>query len=365
MPIARKVILVLLLAALTYSLYSVYITRSSPFVVNKWAAFKSTLQAFPYVTDGNLNLYYFDTETVIPTQIKVKWGSGAVGYGLSDPLASKDFKFTAYIEDITQKLIILSNETLRGYEVPVACKVDYINAWTPDNKVIFYCPEDDIDTRKEDMTPWKGKETFSKKYVGGFYVFDITKGTLLNLYPLNYIERVLDNDTVLVRSGYDQQRLLAFNINSFTADYDRITDLFAFDVSQFNVSQDVSHWAFISGDILTYKTGSIVYAPFPKKTGVIVDTGKWAEAQWPTISPNNNLLAYVKTISMKDGIPINMIKLYNIGNKSTVDLTSGEIVTWFDNTKLIFYRTVLINGKFQKEFYYYNIPQRTEKKISG
>lgn len=314
---------------------------------------KSNVKAFPIEKDDKLYLYFPSEKKLEETNFKTVSGSGSMDIGETDPLASPDFNYSAFINSESKKVNIISHQTKTAYEVPVKCEVDYITTWLKDSKrVIFHCFNQTIEERKFGMMPWEGTEKFDKDTISGFVMFNIETGELTHLYPLTSLTTAIDNSKVLVRSTNRQDRFVTFDVDTFTADYDEISDTFEFGDTQFNVSEDGSYWAFHEGGADTETAVNMVLAEVGKENGTTIASGAWANVQWPKISPNAQYVVYQKRVGQNpDGTEINDLILYNVNTKAEKNLGNGSRPFWATNEGIIFYKYTM-----QKtDVYYYNL----------
>jgi hypothetical protein len=342
----KKLLLVLLTITILASCFGVFYlnksnkgTQQIEVAKSKLFNIKSNVRAYPIVKEKTLYLYYFDKKQLLNTKIKVAWGSGEENLGENDPIATPDFKYTAYINEQTLKPIVLSNETLEKYEIDLNCKTQYLTTWTKDgSKLIFFCEQDSIDSRKSGMmTPWSGTEKFEKGLATGFYLFDIARSDLQSLYPIHQIIGAVDANRLLVTSSFMRERFVVFNLDTFELDYDLVKDSYDFGKNQFDFTQDGKYWVYTSGGPTTDKPVNIVYATFPNQNGVVLDTGSWAEVQLPKISPNGKYILYEKRTSVRGATPIETVFLYTATTKEKKPLAvQGWVEKWIENDGFVY-----------------------------
>jgi hypothetical protein len=316
---------------------------------------KSSIKAFPIEKDDKLYLYYPREMRFEETQYRTVSGSGAMDIGETDPLASPNFYYSAFINSENKTVNVISHETKSVFEVPVNCEVDYITTWLKDSKrVIFHCFNQTIEERKFGMIPWEGSEKFDKGTISGFVMFDIETGELTHLYPITSLTTVMDNSKILVRSTNRQDRFVTFDVDTFIANYDEISDTFEFGDTQFNVSEDGKYWAFHEGGADTETSVNMVLAEVGKETGTIIASGAWANVQWPKVSPNAQFVVYQKRVGQNpDGTEINDLILYDVNAKSEKNLGKGSRPFWAGNDGIIFYRYTMQTTNV----YYYNLAE--------
>lgn len=305
-----------------------------------WQGLESNKKGFPVLNnlgDVTLKLYSINEKTLKDTEIKVAWGSSASMYGDNDPEVSPDLLYTAYIDQEAGTLWLLANETLKKEKITLQ-KVDYITGWTKDSKrIIYYVSEDDILSRKSGPGPaWEGKEQFTETKIPGFYSFDIESGKSKNLYPVSGVESIVGTNKLLIKSGFENEpnKLVLFNIDTFEADYS-VQEEFGFGAGQFEFTEDGEYWTFTLSNNPT-EDASIVYAPFPEKEGLQIDSGEWAEVQWPRFSPDGSKIAYLHSEGMiPPGHPNNFIWVYDTNTKEKKKFSRGNSVWWVNENTLV------------------------------
>lgn len=279
-----------------------------------WKKPASNSKGYPIVDNKTRELKVFDinTLTLKNTGIEVLCCGGSVGYGNTDPLPSPNLNYTAYIDFNTKDLWFLSNQNFKKESVSKGQAVNYISGWSKDGKyLVYYIQEDTLKFRKDGPAEWETVEKFTQQEKSGFYLFDTTNGKTTNLSPIQYFVGFVDGDEFLARTSAESERLVVFDVENFVADYALITEDFGFGVSQFDFSQSGNKWVFTYSQNPT-QDANIVYADFPKKNGVFIDSGVWAEVQWPVISHDGKRVTYQKTgIDEQTGEIKNYIWLYD------------------------------------------------------
>lgn len=311
-----------------------------------WEKPISNQKGYPIITESSqknakeLSIYSLSSQKITPTNAIITWGGGSSGVGSSDPLASPDLLYTSYIDDVTRNLWLISHETLERKQITKTGGVSHISGWTPDSKkVIFYIPPDSITT----MTQGYGGLTenlvkFNPDLDSGFFLFDIDSGGTKKLYPVEYFEAVVDNDRILVRTTdqYYNKRLILFNFNTFEANYGYVKEEFGYGANQFNFTADGSKWTYtLSRNPTT--DANIIYAQFPNKEGEQIDTGSWAETQFPLISPKGSKVAFSRRDSYAEpGLPNYAVWIYDTSSKQkTKHNVEGWAKLWVDENRLI------------------------------
>lgn len=338
--------------------------------IANWKKPISTQKGYPIpvrTSEQTLQIYSFADKKVKDTQKTVLWGGGSAGFGENWPLVSPDMLYTVYIDQNTEELYLLSNETFESKKISPQ-SVDYITGWTPDSrKVIFHVKIDTVMSRKEGPgAEWEGQEQFRKNADAGFFVFNIDTGETIKLSPLLAIEGIINAHKVLVRGGFEQtaNQLLVFNIDTFEADYAVSKEKFGFGAGQFDFTADGKYWTYaLAPSDTTEGEVNIVYAPFPDKQDVVVDTGGWADVQWPKFSPNGSKIAYLHREGMiPPGYPNNYIWIYDISTAQKKKYDKGNRLIWIDNERMIVEGYLDIE-KNTKKYYILDIAKGTSEQI--
>lgn len=271
----------------------------------QWAKPETSNMAIPFVKDNTLNLYSITDKQIQPTQYKVTSGGGAYGFGDSDPLASPNGKYIAFINlDDNKNLYIISatgQQTQKITDYPV----DYITDWSPDStKLLFHSPQDDLYIRKQGgemmiQPPWGTIEQFSVSNSPGFHTFNLDSGIDTYLYPLKTADKFVDSSRVLVelsQSGSMAQanRLVLFNVDTFEADYATVNYEITSFGRQNTFSADGKYWSRTVDNGNTDTGVRITFSEFPDQDGNIVDSGPWASVQMPLLNNTGKYLAYYK-----------------------------------------------------------------------
>lgn len=333
------------------------VTRNDANNTKAWELPKSTKQGFPDSQEGKLYIYDIENRELRSTNIPVNWGSGAMDLGETTPEASPDLLYTAYIDENTKELWIMSNETLEKVKVPNSQNVTYITGWSPDSKtlVYYFAPRNITSAKDGMMVDFNVVEKFDNKAEYGFYALEISSGKVTHLKPLDNVVAVLSSSEVITR--FQENRLVIFDIQNYTADYGTVQDLFGFGEGQFNFSKDGTVWTFISSENPT-EDMHITKAQFPNKTGTIVDSGAWADVQWPVLSSDGKLIAYQRH-EYSDEFKSNIAGLWWINEEGRPEkLGMGRPLAWVNNETLIIEKTVSFGGKMVAEKALFHIPTR-------
>ncbi|RJP45894.1 MAG: hypothetical protein C4584_02655 [Armatimonadetes bacterium] len=302
---------------------------------------KSTKKGFPIIDNNTLNLYIysFAQNKLLDTKTTVDHQGFSAGLGSSTSLQSPNLFYTAFI-DKDKNLWIQSNETLEKTQITKNSLTYYISGWSPDSKKLVYwiASDKDIQSRKREGMGgpvWEGKEKFNKNhYPGGFYLLDIENRRTQNLYPLTDFETFIGNDKILVSGGDDRDRLIIFDYTTFEADYS-IKDTFGFGANQFNISPDGTQWTYTLSRNPT-EDANIIFAPFPDKEGTQIDSGRWADVQFPIFSPSAKKIAYIKREGyISSGHPREMTWVYDIASKTKSGHIQGEPTAWVDENTIV------------------------------
>lgn len=335
-----------------------------------WTLPASTEQGYPLIDKitNDLSVYNFTTKSTTNTAQKAAWGQGALYLGSNEALHSPNYLYTAYIDKNTNTLKILSISSLTAVEVPNLNNVMYINSWTADSSAVYvYVSIETIKNEDIGMLPATGSIVFDKdRSIAGFYKFNINTGELTHVYPIdNAIITPMDNQKILTNRGIPN-KLVSFNTQSFSADYDVISEEFDdFKYGQYSFNSTGTQWAFIHGDTTVAPTISeLIFANFPNKAGTIVDTGLYADVQWPKFSLNNDFIAYQKRNGLyAPGIPKSFTWVYTKATNTKEKITEGDFIDWFNNDHVIVLRRIAPYGANDISIIKVNINTKTEEII--
>ena len=308
---------------------------------------KTNRKSFPVTKDGLLRLV-----SVVPGDLVIKYpedvaGSGySFGKGFSEPSSSPDM---AKIALITQKgqLRVIDSEGRSVASVGANLKVGYISGWSPDSqKLIFYVfgskisnmifPDGPVLPESVDQnpkfTPGAGIE--------GFYVLDFMAQKIEFLAPISDASFLawIDAKTILVtvkNFGQGPEVAAAFNVETYQARAGEYKDIFKdWFGPQMSFSPDGKKWAitlhsaFSVGDD---STAAIILADFPARSGVTIESGKFAYIQGPRISPDSKKVIY-RAHDVVNGP--NFVQLYD--GSQTKRLFEGIPLEWIDANSFIY-----------------------------
>lgn len=319
--------------------------------VTSWNKLEGTTQGYPIInpTDKKLKIFDITNKTLKDTGIIAAEGQGELYLGNSDPLLSPNLLFTAYIDNESHDVEIISNGTLNKRKLTNTGDVTYLTAWSPDStQLIYYIRRDTLHNRKDGPTPWETVEYFKEQPSDGFFSVNIETGTVTRLAALDWFIGFAGNTSIITKTHEDSDKLAIFDTKEVLADFTYVKDTFPFGTSQFSVSADGRKWAFTTSDNPT-KDAKIVIADFPLKDGEVSDGGDWAEVQNPVIAPDGTQVVYQKQDGvLKPGIPRNYTWLYTANlvlDENTKDETNdienpimlgeGTPRMWLNNTTLI------------------------------
>lgn len=279
-------------------------------------------------------------------------GSGAnLGRGISEPVPSPDLLYSVYIDNKTNNVWLTSNETFEKVAVTDNGKVSFISGWSPDSKrFIYYVSDHTITLETQGYGGYQEeKVTFDKNLQSGFFLFDIDSGQTTHLYPVDYMLGFIDNSRLLVQSTETDDRLIVFDVDTFEADFGYVKEIFGFGAGQYDFTSDGKKWTFTLSNNPT-TDANIMYADFPQKTGIKVETGNWADIQNPHFSPDGTFIAYdKKSGEIQPGFPRTLITIYNTVDKSIKSYAEGSVKQWVTNNEIIISR-YNIEKKLQEYF---------------
>lgn len=335
----------------------------------KWIRPESIKKGYPILNPETnmLDIFLVDLKDLKNTNKKAVGGGGASGYGATDPVASPDLFFTAYIDKDTQQLNLLSHETFKEAILTPGEKVAYIFGWSPDSrKIIYSITSDTLATRREGPGgQWEGKEQFDSQRDPGFFVFDIVTGKKTKLSPIEYIESFIDGNRILVKARgeeYMSKRLIVFNLDTFEADYGLLKDEYGFGASQYSFPLNGLTWTYTYSKNPT-NDANIIYADFPTKEGIEIDTGNWAEVQFPFISPQGTKVAYWKQEGyVTEGSPRYAVWIYNVETRTKERYGEGMMVRWVDENRLIY--RIQNQSVSDSTFYLFDLKTRESIKMN-
>lgn len=313
--------------------------------ITKWTKPISTDKAIPFAKGGKLYTYSLSSKKLFQTKYSTGMGNSSSGQGTSDPILSPDGKYIAFINSQDNfSLYVLpggGEEAIKITDYPV----EYINSWSSDSsKILYYSHQNDLSSLKESEGSgleivWESVEKFSKKFFSGFHSFNLNSGEDVHLYPLARAEKFIDKNRIVVEleqyQNVNEARLVLFNVDDFTADYATVNYPLKYFGRQMSFSADGKYWATSFGN--TDSGVNIAFSKFPNQNEIIVDTGSWAEIQWPLLSPDGKYLAYTKRgEQISQGLWANKTVFWNSSLQKKVAEIDGYPKYWIDgNTMLI------------------------------
>lgn len=312
--------------------------------IENWEPLTSNTKAFPYVDRDtrNLSLWRVDDKKLHDTGLKVLWGGGEAGKGNVEPLVSPDSLFTVFGAQEDKSLWLLSHETQEKKKIsPDGVEVNLITDWTSDGKYIIYHVKEESFIF-DGMGRYEGIVKFREQEYSGFLAFNTITGKTIKLSPVTYVETAIDDTKLLVRTVYNGEQLITFDIETFEADFDILSDIYPFGVSQFEFSKDGSNWTYTYSKNPT-DDANIAYGKFPSKKDEmkLLDSGVWAEVQWPKISPDGTKLMYQKKNGMQSaGLPKHKTIVIDLNTMEEITSVEGGSAEWIDNNYIAVGRTL-------------------------
>lgn len=314
-------------------------------VDTSWKKPESSQIGVPIPTKQNANnqrsfsIYSVATGKLQKINKDIDAGGGGLGLGSSDPLSSPDLLYTAFIDRDSNNLYLLSNETLEETQITKNGGVSYINDWSPDStKIVYNIGADSIESRMQGQGGPPNKATFSKVSQPGFYIFNIETGENTLLYPISYVEGFIDNNRLLIKPNdqFFQDKLITFNTQSFEANYTVSSEKFGFGEGQYDFAPDGKKWTYtLSRNPTT--DANIIYTDFPNKEGETIDSGNWADVQFPKFSPSGKKIAYWRQEGYAgEGIPNMTVWVYDTASKEKKRYADGYLVQWIDENSLLY-----------------------------
>lgn len=306
----------------------------------------SKVKGVPIEKDGKLYIYYPDTKQTKFVKNGISFG-GESEKGESGAMVSPNLLYTAVLGTSGGELSIISNESL---EVKIVAKrATYYTDWSPDSRYLLYYaepitishPNSDSGGMGDSSGDPISKVKFDNPSANGYFIFDMTTGKTLSLYPLERAIGFIDNHRILTRQDGESDQLIVFDLDSFEADYKFVKDSFGFGAGQFDFSPDGKKWTFtLSRNPTT--DANIILADFPQKEGVQIDTGAWAEIQSSFVSPDVSKVVYQRSKGMIDGFPQLSLMVYDVKSKTKQAVADGMPLMWLDNDN------VLVNAGYSK-----------------
>jgi hypothetical protein len=223
-------------------------------------------------------------------------GSGSLGFGEDDPLASPDFGKVAYFGK--EGLHIVTGDGKTDKLVSDQIKLGYFSGWSHDsNKLLVYGEPTPVTTENTTCEGcfYPDYESSPSAYLGyrpDFYLIDTQKGTITPEKKIKNYQKWIDNDQILVSNDTSKPLNLWVYSISGNKETTTIPDLNNIDNLQSSFSQDGKKWTMTQASI---SGGSrIILADFPKADGTLIDQGGWAYVQFPLISPDGTNIIYLR-----------------------------------------------------------------------
>lgn len=314
-----------------------------------WEKLASSEKAFPIQTYKDKNspgvwklyslsknkLLSLDTVELTPN------GGSYAGSGSSDPIASPNLLYTAFVGK-DSNLWLLSNETLQTQQLTTTGFVGSIIGWSPDStKITFNHAQDTIANRTNvPHAPTTSKLSFKPQSDVGLHQISVETGDTTPLAAIEYSDGYINNDTLLVRPDSDSaSRLIVFNTKTLEADQSSIKLQPNFGTNQFSFSRDGKKWAYLNSlDPQQPTEGgvTIVFGSFPQTASTVIETGSWAELQWPRFSPNGTKIVYQKSEGyIGEGVPKETVWIYDIAKKTKAKYAEGAPERWLDDSTIL------------------------------
>lgn len=321
--------------------------------VTKWVKPISTDKAIPIIKKDNKLYWYSMTKKQLnPTKYKTSWGGGSYGQGEDRPLPSPDGKFIAFINREDNYLYILPSGASEAIKV-TDYSVDYLNSWSTDSsKILYYSNLNNINISKEPegmgfFPAWETSVSFTKGASPGFHYFNIENGQDTFLYPLITADKFIDKNRILVEMNHNEdksQRLVLFNVDTFTADFSTVSYPIKSSALQKSFSADGTLWARTVDGGYSGTEVKILFSKFPNDEGDTVITGSWAFVQRPLLNSSGKYLAYTKKgDQIKQGqyagqYPDKTI-VWDTVSKKIVTEQNGSPTYWVDEDTLLIGRS--------------------------
>lgn len=308
-----------------------------------WEQLASGKKGFPIPGTGTGPLTYYsldDNETVVMDEIEVgKSGSGAAGIGSSDPVASPDLFYIAFIGK-DGNLWLFSNETGETQQLTSSGFVSHITGWSPDSKHILYYYDHETLASAGAVVDGQAPATvtFKPQVEQGFYLTNIENGKVTPLAAVKYTEGFIDNSTLLIKSSADSKRLATLNIDTLEADLALIQAEAGFGVGQFSFSLNNEWWAYLNPTNKEEPTKGevqIVLGAYPADAATIVDAGSWGSVQRPMFSPDDKKIIYQKSAGLVNGISQYHVLAYDIVSGTKENVGEGVPIHWVDDKTVL------------------------------
>lgn len=325
-------------------------TNTTSTTETAWKELASAQKGFPVRNtdsgekDNVVKFYSLATKKVVTLKnAKLGYGGGAAGQGTSDPLASPNLLYTAYIGD-DQNLWLVSHETQKTKQLTSDGFVSYINDWSPDSKkIVYYVEPDTIAKRNNIPHGYSEKLDFKLQKSKGFYEFNVTTGEDTPLTAIEYSEGYIDNNTLLVKQDSESETLITFDTKKLTANQGIVKQKANFGTGPYDFSSDGKLWTYHDAvDVKNPTEGEvrILVGSFPGVASTVVDSGSWADLQAPHFSPDAKKIAYEKSTGLNsEGVPNSSVWVYDMAAKTKTEYSKGRPLQWTDNKTVLIEQT--------------------------
>jgi len=368
-PIPRKFFEKILLLLTLFTVVILYVVLDRTEIVENFfptnTIVSSSQKGIPFINDNEeIAIYSVTKKSATSTKLKAINSGIFSGNGGSSIKASPDFTYSAVIDAQGHDLWLISNETLKKYKITKKDEVaGRIIAWSPKGDKFLY--ELDFNAKIGIGGNDFGNIVTSKprKNNSGMYIFDIRSRKVTKLPRIIYYVKFL-GDTIIFRkpdeNGGPGNQLYELSTKTFLVKTMPNDTSYQNEVDQYDISTDKKKWTFL--DYYTNHIGSdsqIVYADYPKKDGTVVFEGKWAEAQWPRLSPDSKKVLYERRLNSVDST-INDITVFDTSTKTKKTIMQATEAIWFDDTHILTLNTAVLLGS---EYNLVNIETGKKEKI--
>lgn len=298
----------------------------------------------PIIKNNTLYFYSLNEKKLLSVSYKISGVGGESGKGDNIPLLSPDGQYTVFINPNDNNTLYLISGSL-GEKKLTEYPIEFLTDWSPDSKkILYYVDDDNLFCRKffcEGMggqaDEWEATEKFTKNAFPGFHIFNIETGIDTFLFPLNDADQFIDdNRIVTIVEQDDNDRLVAFNIDTFEADFSLINYIIPFGGHQRSFTSDGKYWVFSYSNNPTSDM-SIIYAKFPDKDGVTIESGGWANVQSPLISSDGEYIIYLKRGQMiEPGVYSELTRVWDTKSKKIIKELEGDLQYWIDSKSFLY-----------------------------
>lgn len=334
-----------------------------------WQKPVPTAKIIPIVKDQKLQIYSLTDKKLQPTDYKTSWGSGSLGFGEDNPLLSPDGRLIVFINtEDNNSLYLISDANQKALKI-TNYPVKYLNSWSSDSsKILFYTDIDNLTSRKNSENEmgdgpypaWEIAETFTKSFAPGFHSFNVNDGIDTYIPQLSSADQFIDSNRIITEIDQpenNQKRFVLFNVDTFVADYTTVNYPNKSFSLQKSFSADGNYWVINKDNGNTESGTKMIYAKFPSQEGDLIDSAPWAFIQRPTISPNNQYVAYQKRgAEIKAGLYSYKTIIWDISSKKVIKELDGSPKYWIDKNSL------LISGNNPSGYFSFNVA--TQEKIN-